>query len=71
MHCIILKFCSWFKQNQHGKRQTSRRDKMKVSGLESTLNKYIAYYRLPHIILGGGLKYVLFSPLLGQMIQFE
>ena len=45
---------------------------MKVSGLESTiLNKYIAYYRLPHIILGGGLKHVLFSPLPGQMIQFE
>ena len=33
---------------------------MKVSGLESTLNKYIAYYRLLNIILGGGLKYVFF-----------
>ena len=43
---------------------------MKVSGLESTILN-IAYYRLPHIILGGGLKYVLFSPLPGQMIQFE
>ena len=27
--------------------------------------------KMPSIILGGGFKYFLFSPLLGEMIQFD